>query len=202
MNTPELTKEFVLSEVQKLQYLYKLKYEIRYAQNRGEKDYTESVAEHIFGMHLIAQYFLPLVDPTGSLNKTRIYEMATLHDIDEIETGDVLGYIKNETARDNEGAMARLVIERSPGHMQEHMHLLITEYEEQKTLESRFVKAVDKFEPLVHIYNEMGKKVIKSNGTTSLQSESIKDPYLREFTIMYQYYKIIHQVMIDEGFFS
>ena len=45
--TPEFTKEYILSEVSKLQYLYKLKQEIRYGQARPEDLYTESVAEHL-----------------------------------------------------------------------------------------------------------------------------------------------------------
>lgn len=35
---PDLTSEFILSEVKKLQYLYGLKREIRYGQKRPEND--------------------------------------------------------------------------------------------------------------------------------------------------------------------
>jgi putative hydrolase of HD superfamily len=201
MSDTPLTKDFVMAEVQKLQYLYTLKNEIRYAQKRTS-DETESVAEHIFGMHMVAQYFLPLLDKTVSWNRVHIYEMITLHDIDEIETGDVLGYTKSQEARDGEGAVMRQVIEKSPLHMQAHMSERVAEYEAQETIESRFVKAVDKFEPLIQIYTETGKGILHFNGTTAVQSASIKEPYLISFPLMYQYYNIIEQAMIDEGFFS
>lgn len=201
MEQVALTKEFVLAEVQKLQYLYTLKNEIRYAQTRTNCE-TESVAEHIFGMHIIAQYFLPLLDEAEQWDRTHIYEMISLHDIDEIETGDVLGYTKSQEARDGEGDIMRQVIEKSPVHMQARMRERVDEYEAQETIESQFARAVDKFEPLIQIYTESGKQVLHKNGTTAEQSASIKEPFLQRFPVMYQYYKIIHQQMIDDGFFS
>jgi len=160
------------------------------------------VAEHIFGMHIVAQYFLPLLDEAQNWNRAHIYEMITLHDIDEIETGDVLGYTKTQVDRDREGDAMRQVIEKCPLHMQAHMRARVDEYEAQETIESRFVRAVDKFEPLVQIYNEAGKRVVRSNSTTAEQSASVKEPFIKHFPVMYQYYKIIHECMIDEGFFS
>ena len=117
MSTPELTVEYVISEVRKLQYLYQLKKEIRYAQNRHEEDSTESVAEHIYGMHILAAYFLPLVDTKGEWDKARIYEMITQHDIDEIETGDIVGYLNTDSDREKGLQAIQTVIEKSPEHM-------------------------------------------------------------------------------------
>jgi putative hydrolase of HD superfamily len=202
MQPKELTKDFILDQVRKLQYLYTLKKEVRYAQSRDKKDNTESVAEHVFGMHIVAMYFLPLLDPERKWDRSRIYEMITLHDIDEIETGDVLGYTKTEEMRKNEAEAMRLVMNKSPKHMREDMSKLIDEYDQQTTVESRFVKAVDKFEPLVQIYNEDGKVILSNNRTTSEQSRSIKEPYMKDFPLMFSYYLIIHQAMIEEGFFS
>jgi 5'-deoxynucleotidase YfbR-like HD superfamily hydrolase len=202
MSTPELTVEYVISEVRKLQYLYQLKKEIRYAQNRQEEDSTESVAEHIYGMHILAAYFLPLVDTKGEWNKARIYEMITQHDIDEIETGDIVGYLKSDTERENGISATQTVIKKSPLHMQANMQSLAKEYGEQSTIESRFVKAIDKFEPLIQIYSEEGRQVLFKNKTTAYQSSSIKEPYLKEFPLMLAYNIIIQRCMEEEGFFS
>lgn len=201
MKCEEVTKEFVLSEVGKLQYLYGLKHEIRYAQSRDEKDNTESVAEHIYGMHILAMYFLPLLDPEHHWDKDKIYEMISLHDIDEIETGDVLGYEKTEQMKDQELEILKTVIEKSPIHMQAAMQQATTEYKKQKTNESKFVKAIDKFEPLVQLFCPEGKRVIHQNKTTKEQHLPIIEPYLREFSLMYSYFKIVHEAMIQEGFY-
>ena len=54
------TPEVIMEDLKRLQYLYGLKKEIRYAQTRTQDDSTESVAEHIYGMHICGVYFLAL----------------------------------------------------------------------------------------------------------------------------------------------
>jgi 5'-deoxynucleotidase YfbR-like HD superfamily hydrolase len=194
------TDQEVLEEVKKIQYLYALKQEIRYAETRG--DTTESVAEHIYGMHICAQYFLPLENPEGTWDKARIYEMITLHDIDEIETGDVIGYLKTESMLANEGNAARRVMEKSPLHMQAEMDKSIGEYEQQETIESRFVKAIDKIESCIHMHNDEGKKMLLLNGTTLAQHKSIKDTHTLLFPHIYRFNKAITTSMDARGFFT
>lgn len=50
MTIDEYTKDVVLEDVKRLQYLFGLKEVIRSHLTRDEKDTTESVAEHVFGM--------------------------------------------------------------------------------------------------------------------------------------------------------
>lgn len=195
------TPEKIMAETKTLQYLYGLKREIRYAETRTQDDTTESVAEHVYGMHICALYFLPLENPTGTWDRARIYEMITLHDIDEIETGDVLGYTKTDADRAAEADAMRLVMEKSPLHMRSVMTQAIDEYDVQETPESQFVKAIDKFEPLIQIYNAAGKIILARNKTTEQNSSSIKEPYLKPFPYMYAFYQEIHKHMIAEGFF-
>lgn len=201
MKDLQFTKDYVLNEISKLQYLYKLKNVIRYAQTRELEDSTESVAEHVYGMHILATYFLAQLDKKGEWNKARIYEMITFHDLDEIDTGDTIGYLKTETDELNEADVKRKIVEVVPSQMQPMLLSVIDEYEKQQTIESRFVKAIDKFEPLVHIYNERGKRTLHKIKTTAQQSSSIKEPYLQEFPVMFSYYQVIHEAMINEGFF-
>ncbi len=195
------TKEFIISEVKKIQYLYGLKKEIRYARERIQDDLTESVAEHVYGMHICALYFLPLENPDQTWDLRRIYEIISLHDIDEIETGDVLGYLKTDDMRAAEAQSMRLVLAKSPEHMQKQMDSLIDEYEAQETPESRFVKAIDKFEPIVHLYNELGKRILNMNKTTAEQSLNIKLPYMKDFPVIRHFTVIMQEVMVAERFF-
>lgn len=202
MLTHDLSEEFILSEVKKLQYLYTLKKEIRYGQKRPLNDLTESVAEHLYGMHLVAQYFLPIEDPQNNLDKSLVFEMILFHDIDEIETGDTIGYLKNDINRADEISAQNLVITNSPQHLQETMRQVTSNYQIQTSKEAKFVKAVDRFEPLIQIYSDFGREVNKINKTTAEQSVHIKEPYLNEFPAMYAFYKVIHQKMIEENFFT
>lgn len=190
-----------MEDLKRLQYLYGLKKEIRYAQTRTQDDSTESVAEHIYGMHICAMYFLALENPGGSWDKVRIYEMMTVHDIDEVETGDVLGYLKNETMKAAEADAIRVVMEKSPVVMQSQMASLIDEYDVQVTPESRFVKAIDKIEPLVQCYNAAGKAIFHSNKTTEADSRTMKDKYTKDFPFIQKFSDVIQSAMVEEGIF-
>lgn len=195
------SKEEILNEVVKLQYFYGLKFEIRYAENR--KDSTESVAEHIYGMHVLANYFMELENPSHTWDRARIFEMITWHDMDELETGDMLGYMKTDADRAREAIAMQTVIEKVPTVIKDHIKLVAMEYEEQKTDESRFVKALDKIEPLFHLYNnEDGKEVLLRNKTTLEHSRKIKDAYVAAFPYMKEFNDVINTTMQEEGFFA
>ena len=195
------TEDYVMEEVKKLQYLYALKKEIRYAQKREDNDPTESVAEHIYGMHILASYFLPLENPGLDWDKGKILEMITFHDIDEIETGDMIGYLKTASMRSGEVDTMQKVCEKMPVHMQGNVKGLVDGYDKQDVVEVRFVKALDKFEPLIHLYNQTGRKLLNELMTTVSDSRRIKEPYFREFTVINTYFSIIHKKMEREGYF-
>lgn len=201
MNLADYTKEKIIEDVHKLQYLYGLKKVIRYDQDRIETDSTESVAEHVYGMHILAQYFLPLENPKGDWDKTRIYEMITIHDIDEIETGDVLGYTKTPEIRAMELNSMKITIGKSPLHMQAAMRGLAEEYEGRGTIEAKFAKAIDKIEPLVQIFNEEGRAIMQTNQTTAEQSLRIKAPYVEEFPYIKLFSETIHHALIAGGYY-
>ena len=197
----EFTPEHILADVAKLQYLYGLKKVIRYDQNRHEEDSTESVAEHVYGMHLLAQYFLPLENPEGNWDKARIYEMITLHDIDEIETGDVLGYTKTPETRALELESMKITINKSPLHLQAQMRNRVEEYEKRETIEAKFAKAIDKIEPLVQIFNEEGRVILKKNKTTAEQSLRIKTPYIQDFLFIKIFAETIHFALLEGDYY-
>jgi putative hydrolase of HD superfamily len=201
MTLEEYTTEKILEDVKKLQYLYGLKRVIRYNQDRHISDSTESVAEHVYGMQLLAQYFLPLENPNNNWDRARIYEMITLHDIDEIETGDVLGYTKTPSIRALELESMKLTISKSPLHLQRHMTDRVEEYEAKETAEARFAKAIDKIEPLVQIFNEEGRTILQTNQTTAEQSYRIKAPYVMDFPFIKKFSETVHQTLITEGYY-
>ncbi len=201
MTVDEYTEEKILEDLDRLSYLYGLKRVMRYNQQREEPLYTESVAEHLYGMNLLAQYFLPLEDPAGLFNRARIYEMITLHDIDEIETGDVLGYTKTDAIREQEVVAMRIVAEKSPQHIQSFIKERVEEYEAKETIEAKFARAIDKMEPLVHIYHPMVRDILHINQTTIEQSRSIKDKYIADFPFITKFNETVHQKLDTDGFF-
>ncbi|MEZ4200168.1 MAG: HD domain-containing protein, partial [Candidatus Paceibacterota bacterium] len=152
--------EFVLEETKKLQVLYTMKRVIRYHQDRREPLDTESVAEHVYAAQVLAQYFLPLEDPEGKLDRLRILEMLLVHDISEIGTGDIVGWMKTTADREEEARQQAAVLATLPNTIQKHYQTLLTEYEERQTKEAKFAKAVEKMDPFFHLYMPERKQIM------------------------------------------
>jgi 5'-deoxynucleotidase YfbR-like HD superfamily hydrolase len=197
----EYTKEKILEDVTRLQYLYGLKEVIRYDQKRTAPDHSESVAEHLYGMQLLAQYFLPLEDPERCWDKARIYEMITAHDMSEIENGDVISWIKTSEMRAQEALDLEITLAKAPKSMRIALTFLTKEYEDQLTIESKFCKAIDKIEPLVHVFRDNKRKLFYDNKTTAERSLSVKEPYVKEFTFISKFARVIHDELVAHDYY-
>lgn len=194
--------DFVLAEVDRLQQIYALKAEIRYGQRRKEELMTESVAEHIFGMQVAAAYFLPLEDQKRQWDYFKINQMILWHDLDEIITGDIIGYLKTDKHRVAEQHAKETVLANLPEHLITEVTILLREYDERATAEARFVKAIDKLEPSIQCFCENGKQTFLDKHTTLAEHNRIKDPYFVDFPIIKRFSDILTKDMIDQGFFT
>jgi putative hydrolase of HD superfamily len=201
MTLEEFTKEKILADVEKLRYFFRLKEVTRYNTPREAGDETESVAEHLYGMHLLAQYFLPLEDKSGTLNRVTIADLITVHDMDEIETGDYVSYIKTDAHKKEAEAALPKVLSMLPDHLKERVTGLLTEYERQETKEAQFVKAIDKVEPLVHVLCEKGKIICHRNKCTADDSLRIKTPYIQNFPFIKTFALTLHETLIEGGYY-
>ncbi len=194
------TDEEILDEVKKIQYVYGLKHEIRYEGERSGQ--AESVAEHVYAMHILAHYFIELENPEHTWNKEHIFSMITWHDMDELETGDIVGYKKTEADREREKIATQIVLEKIPTLVRNSIMTINTEYSKQETKEAQFVKAVDKIEPLFHVFNESGKEMLFRNKTTYENCKSIKDKYMTNFPHLMRFNEVITKNMQLQGFFT
>ena len=193
--------DFVLSETKKLQYLYGLQKVIRNHLKREEAIETESVAEHVHAMSVLAHYFGPLEHEKITLDYARVHSLITWHDIDEIETGDIIGYLKTDEDRLREASATHTVLQKSPDLITSLIQSHLDEYKAQTTPESRFVKALDKLDPVFYLFNKNGYKLFKLHEATKEQHCRIKEPYLKDYKYMYRFYTVITQQLEKEGFF-
>ena len=192
--------EFVLAELGKVQYLYGLQRVIRSDLTRTEDINTESVADHIYALGVLAEYFARIEDvPAIDLEKVRA--MITWHDIDEIETGDTVGFHKTSEHHCAEADAIEKAIASSPAILQESMTSTIKEYKEQKTLEARFVKALDKIEPIFYFLNPNGKRVFEVSPATKEQHCRIKEPYIKDFLYMSRFHYVTLKIFEERGYF-
>ena len=101
----------------------------------------ESVADHSFTMALLAWLFCP-----PELDRLRVLEMALVHDLPEIITGDLTPSEVSDQREKNR--LELLAIQELGGDLDRGACLqeLVEEYQQQKTAESRWVKSLDKLE--------------------------------------------------------
>ena len=100
---------------------------------RAGVDSPESVAAHSWGMSILAMHLCP-----DNLNKMRVLEMCLVHDLPEVEVGDLTPHDDTSTkSQDEHNAMTKL----APQWLN-----LFEEYEEQVTEEAKFVKYLDKLD--------------------------------------------------------
>ena len=100
---------------------------------RAGVDSPESVAAHSWGMSILAMHLCP-----ENLNRMRVIEMCLVHDLPEVEVGDLTPHDDTSSkSEDEHKAMVRL----APQWLD-----LFEEYEAQETEEAKFVKYLDKLD--------------------------------------------------------
>lgn len=118
-------------------------------------DRHESSAEHSWGALMLADFFMSSMEKdeaTIKLNRLKVYELLMYHDVVEIETGDVP--IIPDSPRGNKIAIendaAKVLSKKLPVILSEKYVALFAEFQEQKTVEARFAKAIEALEADIH----------------------------------------------------
>jgi len=133
-----------------LQRLLRLKQVLRRGWTRHPipADQVESVADHSYGLALLCLLLCP-----ADLNRERVLELALIHDLAEVETGDVIpadGVLPDLKRQQEKKALEELLRE-VPGS-EYHLETL-REYQQAATPEARWVKDVDKLEMYLQSLN-------------------------------------------------
>lgn len=156
----QFTDEYVLAEIKKIKYTYGLNSVIRYNLEREEHHKTQSVAEHVTNMMFLAYYFRDLEDPKSEMDFDRVVRMIIMHDMAEIETGDIITTIKTVADNKVERLAIKTVKEKSPEFVSSEIEELYDELEETKTLEAKFVKSIDKLEGQIFWVEKEGVEMV------------------------------------------
>ncbi|MBI2102294.1 HD domain-containing protein [Candidatus Woesearchaeota archaeon] len=137
-----------MDNINGLRKLYQLKNVERACSVWGRK---ESTAEHSWSCLILADYFLSSINKP-ELNRLKVYELLMYHDVVEIETGDV--NITNEKMQKGkqkrEQEAMHVLKEHIPAVLRQKFVNLFTEFEEQKTAEAKFAKAIDALDAEIH----------------------------------------------------
>ena len=168
MNDQTLDRQLAfLTEIDKLKSIVRASLLI-------DKSRRENSAEHSWH---VAMYALVLAEHASDpVDISRVIRMLLIHDIVEIDAGDVPIYAEVDTERleQIEARAAERLFGLLPGAQGEEMLALWTEFEAGQSNDARFAKSLDRFHPLINNietdggtwaeFNVTGDQVIKRIG--------------------------------------
>ncbi len=205
MTIPEINEKimtdevFVKTELNKFAIYYNLKHTIRWARNR-DGNITESVAEHIYGMHLLSSYFLPLIDSENKLNHDLIHTMITWHDMAEAIVSDMTTKSKTDQHKANEKDAEASLVETATDHVQGIVQTIYNTYDDRSTEEAKYVKALDKIEPMIHIFFLKTKNVdMKAHFAFEWEANEYRE-YRAKFVDFFNVIKRFDDILYKETF--
>lgn len=157
----------------------KLKCELRHCWLSSSRQ--ESVAEHVWRTSLMALLIFPHLNEKIDLFKS--LKMVIIHDLVEIETGDTPVFMQeaHDTSQNELQAIDK-IRELIGGPVGEEIHGLWHEFNEKKTLEARFVYALDKLEANLQ-HNESDECTWNQEDRDQvfkIDNACAYDPFLRE----------------------
>lgn len=187
-----------LQELKKLYKLFELKEISRsfcYVNNRDE-----SSAEHTYSTLILAQYFLQKV--SVQLDELKVMKMLLYHDIIEIEAGDTYFYDDNKKASQNKREQDALetIKTKIPLELYNELRKYWLEFEGENTIESKFCKAIDKIDPIVH--NMHNKDAWQKAKITEYLLRTKKEKYFDDFPELKDAFNNLIKHISDNNLFS
>ncbi len=195
-----------MKELSSLRKFYELKRIERANTVAGRK---ESPAEHSWSCLILADYFLSRMEKgrttkrgmkMPALNRLKVYELLLYHDVVEIEAGDVnlLDEQERKHKGEREKQAAHVLHQHLPVELGKKFLVLFHEYEEGKSNEARFAKAIDALDAEIHEldYKEDWK------GWTEDFLRKKKGPLFEEFPELKEAFEEIMGFVKKEGYFQ
>ncbi|MHB9108351.1 MAG: HD domain-containing protein [Armatimonadota bacterium] len=152
-----------LLELDKLKHV--LRQSILLDTSRRENDVEHSW--HFAMMVMILGEYAP-----AGVNRQRVMKMALVHDIVEIDAGDVFIYGEQGGKAERECTAADRIFALLPPDQAAEIRGLWDEFEGGMTPEARFAKALDRIEPLLLNYYTQGK-MWRQHGVTAGQVRAV-----------------------------
>ncbi|MGR6836059.1 HD domain-containing protein [Syntrophomonas erecta] len=161
----------------------------------------ENSAEHSWHLALMAILMLEHVDG-GELDILKVVKMLLVHDIVEIDAGDVFAYEENDQERETrEDKAAKRLFYLLPSDQAEELHQLWVEFEARQTPEAKWAASLDRLLPLAQNYATGGytwKKYHISRDKVIQRNQVIQESSTR----LWKYAQSIIDEASTRGYFS
>jgi 5'-deoxynucleotidase YfbR-like HD superfamily hydrolase len=185
---------FAISQLDTIATYFNLKHTPRWAHHRTQ-DEVESVAEHIFGMHILIDYVTPLIDEELDINLCKKY--ATWHDMAEAIVGDMTSVAKTEDHIKNEKEAEKQIVHDAPKQLASDFEHIFSTFDQRSTPEAKFTKAIDKIEPLFHLYflKQKGGDIHKKFdlGWPAEKYREYRKPYVEPYTLLKRFDDVLYE---------
>ncbi len=118
----------------------------------------ENSAEHSWHVALTASVLFDLASPNG-MDLSHILKMLLVHDLVEIDAGDLLCYDSDQLPRqrEREKEAAERIFGLLPVDQGEMLRQLWQEFDAMETPEARFANAADRLQPLLQAIHTQGE---------------------------------------------
>jgi len=126
---------------------------------RYDDEHKENDVEHSYMLALLANELALMHYP--EMNAGKVTQFSIVHDLIETVNGDVPTFTFTAEQMAQKQSLEHEALEELLLTLPPHTARLVYEYEQQQTIEARFVKAVDKLLPVVVDILGSGKKVMK-----------------------------------------
>jgi putative hydrolase of HD superfamily len=196
-----MTDKQVLSIAKKLKIAYRLKRTLRYGTSRDHSMHNESVAEHIFALFFLAEYFLPLEKIGRSLNVARLHSILLFHDFGEILDGDISYHLKTAAHEKKERQAAKKVFASLPEPLRNNARKSWEEFEKKKSPEARFAQAIDKVEPAFELLDPISEQSMKRMKFSYNDHIVRKRSVTQDFPVMGRFVEVISNDMLKRKVF-
>ncbi len=154
-----------------------LKAVLRKTRPLGMERYENS-AEHSWQVTLAALMLKDYAAQPVDIN--RVLRMLLIHDLCEIDTGDVIVYAAVGSAHEEaEAAATQRILGMLPNAMGDEYIALWHEFEASKSADARFAKALDIALPLIHNLNDQGHSW-QSHGITKDQVKAVNGSRIKQ----------------------
>lgn len=147
-----------LEDIEKYRITNKLKSIYRFAKTGSIKENTirnESTAEHTWACIILADFILSKFN--YELDKLKVYELLMYHDLVEINSGDYPIHLQTENVKvekkEKEKWSANKLKKELPTSINQKFYDLFYEFEECKTIESKFANIIDKLEGTIQEFD-------------------------------------------------
>ncbi|HBN85141.1 MAG TPA: hydrolase [Clostridiales bacterium] len=164
-------------------------------QSRREND-----AEHSWHMAVAALVLSEYTD-FDELDITKVFQMVVLHDIVEIDAGDVFAYAKVDPKlrAEQERNAAERIFGLLPSDQKKQFIALWIEFDERRSNESKYANALDRFMPIYHNYMTEGLQWKRLNVTK--EQVLTKNAHIQEGSkLLWEYIKMIVQEAVENGY--